>query len=31
MRELVAVQAMVISVVDEGAGRFAGYGHLTSG
>ena len=31
MRELVAVQAVVTSLVDEGAERYAGCGHLASG
>ena len=31
MRELIAVQAVVTSPVDEGAGLCAGCGHLTSG
>ena len=31
MRELVAVQAVVTSLVDDGAGRCAGCDHLTSG
>ena len=31
MRELIAVQAVVTSIVDEGASRCAGCGHLVSG
>ena len=31
MREMIAVQAVVTSLVDEGASRCAGCGHLTSG
>ena len=31
MRELIAVQAVVTSLVNEGAGRCAGCGHLNSG
>ena len=31
MRELIAVQAVVNSLVDEGAGRSTNCGHLTSG
>ena len=31
MRELVSVQAVVTLLVDEGAGRWAGCGHLFSG
>ena len=31
MKELIAVQASVTSLVDEGAGPCAGYGHHTSG
>ena len=30
MRELIAMQAVVISLVDEGSDRCAGCGHLTS-
>ena len=31
MREQVVVQAVVTSLMDEGPGRFADCGHLTSG
>ena len=30
MKELVAVQAVVTSLVDEGSGRFAGCGNLSN-